>query len=128
MLAPPEAGLAAYLVALPASLFAAAGAVRCVGRALRDEDPRRRAAFSFLTTLAYAVLFGLTYMSLRLPYFAQAKASYGLVVMPVLSLFFADGFAWLDDALARRGLHLPRAIAFGWFAVFAAVCFLAFAA
>jgi uncharacterized membrane protein YedE/YeeE len=67
-------------------------------------------------------------MSLRLPYFAQAKASYGLVVMPVLSLFFADGFAWLDETLARRGLYLPRGVAFGWFAVFVAVCFLAFAA
>ncbi len=119
---------AAYLIAIPASGFALAGALRCVMRALTDDDPGRRAAFSLVTTLSYAVLFGLTYMSLRLPYFAQAKASYGLVVMPVLSLFFADGFTWLDDALARRGLYLPRAVAFGWFAVFAAACFLAFAA
>jgi len=119
---------AAYLVAIPASGYALAGALRGVLRALSDDDPGRRAAFSLVTTLCYGVLFGLTYMSLRLPYFAQAKASYGLVVMPVLSLFFADGFAWLDDALARRDLQLPRAIAFGWFAVFTAVCFLAFAA
>jgi hypothetical protein len=119
---------AAYLVAIPASLLALAGALRCVARALSDEDPGRRAAFSLVTTLTYGVLFGLTYMSLRLPYFAQAKASYGLVVMPLLSLFFADGFAWLDAALARRGLILPRAIVFGWLAVFVAVCFLAFAA
>ncbi|MBW2400829.1 MAG: hypothetical protein JRG80_16400 [Deltaproteobacteria bacterium] len=118
----------AYLIAIPASGFALAGALRCVMRALSDDDPGRRAAFSLVTTLTYAVLFGLTYMSLRLPYFAQAKASYGLVVMPVLSLFFADGFAWLDEALARRGLYLPRAVAFGWFAVFVVVCFLAFAA
>jgi hypothetical protein len=119
---------AAYLVAIPASGFALAGALRSVMRALSDDDPGRRAAFSLITTLSYGVLFGLTYMSLRLPYFAQAKSSYGLVVMPILSLFFADGFAWMDDAFARRDLYLLRAAAFGWFAVFATVCLLAFAA
>jgi hypothetical protein len=119
---------ASYLVAIPASGFALAGALRSVMRALSDDDPGRRAAFSLITTLSYGVLFGLTYMSLRLPYFAQAKASYGLVVMPILSLFFADGFAWLDDAFARRDLYLLRAVTFGWFAVFATVCLLAFAA
>jgi hypothetical protein len=118
----------AYLVAIPASGFVLAGAVRCIVRALSEDDPGRRAAFSLVATLSYGVLFGLTYMSLRLPYFAQAKASYGLVVMPVLSLFFADGYVWLDDALARRGLYLPRAAVFGWFVVFVAVCFLGFAA
>jgi hypothetical protein len=118
---------AAYLVAIPASLFAAAGAVRCVARALRDEDPRRRAAFSFLATLAYAVLFGLLYMSLRLPYFGQAKATYGLVVMPPLALFFAEGLTWLDEVLACRGWLPARAVVYGWFVVFAATCFLSFA-
>jgi hypothetical protein len=112
---------AAYLVAIPASLFAAAGAVRCVGRALRDEDPRRRAAFSFLATLAYAVVFGLMYMSLRLPFFAQAKATYGLILMPPFALFFADGLSWCDKALARR------AVLYGWFALLAGTCFLSFA-
>jgi hypothetical protein len=119
---------AGYLIAIPASAFVFAGALRCVARALSDHDPGRRAAFSLIATLAYAVLFGLTYMSLRLPYFAQAKASYGLVVMPLLALFFADGFGWLDDALARRGRVGLRALSFGWLAVFAAACFLAYAA
>jgi hypothetical protein len=118
---------AAYLVAVPASLLAAAGSVLCVGRALCDGDPRRRAAFSFLATLAYAVVFGLMYMSLRLPFFAQAKATYGLILMPPLALFFAEGFSRCDDALARRGWLPARAVVHGWFALFAATCFLAFA-
>jgi len=117
---------AAYLAAIPASLFAAAGAVRCVARALRDRDPRRRAAFSFLATFAYAILFGLMYMSLRLPFFSQAKATYGLVVMPALALFFAEGLTWFDEALARRGWVPARAVVYGWFALFAATCFLSF--
>jgi hypothetical protein len=118
---------AGYLVAIPASLFAAAGGVRCLVRAFSDADPGRRAAFSFLATLAYAVLFGLVYMSLRLPYFAQAKATYGLVIMLPLSLFFAEGLTWCDATLARRGWLPARAVVYGWLALFAATCFLAFA-
>jgi hypothetical protein len=119
---------AGYLLALPASGFVLAGAVRGVARALGDPDPGRRAVFSLLATVVYAVLFGLTFMSLRLPYFAQAKASYGLVVMPILALYFSDGFRWLDGALTRRGWQAARAVAYGWFGAFAATCFLAFAA
>jgi len=117
---------ATYLVAVPATIFAVAGAFRCVAGALRDPDPRRRAAFSFLVTFAYAVLFGLLYMSLRLPYFAQAKATYGLVVMPPLTLFFADGLAACDAALARRGHVAARAVLYGWLGLFAGACFFAF--
>jgi hypothetical protein len=118
---------AGYLLAVPATLLAAAGALRCVRRAILDEDPRRRAAFSFVTTLSYAICFGLLTMSLRLPYFAQAKATYGLAVMPALALFFADGMTWLDSALARRGWHFARALVVGWFTAFVVTCFLAFA-
>ena len=74
------------------------------------------------------MVFGLVYMSLRLPYFAQAKATYGLVVMPALALYFADGLAWCDDALAARGGLPARAVLYGWFGVFTATCFLSFAA
>jgi len=119
---------AAYLLAVPATLFAGAGALRCTYRALRDDDPRRRAAFSFIMTLSYAILFGLLYLSLRLPYFGQAKATYGLVVMPALSVFFADGLAWLDETLSRRGWHFARALVVGWFTAFVVTCYLAFAA
>jgi hypothetical protein len=119
---------AVYLIAIPASLLIGVGAVRSTATALRDADPHRRAAFSFLLTLAYAVLFGLLYLSLRLPFFAQAKASYGLVVMPLLALFFADGIAWLDQAMHERGWLPARAVLHGWLGLFIASCFLAFAA
>ena len=49
-------------------------------------------------------------------------------VLTVQALFFADGMAWLDDALRRRGGDLPRALLYGWFAAFAATCGLAFLA
>ena len=65
-------------------------------------------AYSFVVTLTYAIGFGLLYMSLRLPYFAQAKATYGLVVMPALALYFADGLAWCDEALELLGKIKPQ--------------------
>ncbi|MFQ5416718.1 MAG: glycosyltransferase family 39 protein [Myxococcota bacterium] len=116
----------AYLVAIPATLAIALGSLRSFLRALHDPDPHRRAVYSFLLTLAYAVVFGLVYMSLRLPYFAQAKASYGLVVMPALTLFFIDGFAWCDEALAARGWLPARALLYGWLGLFAATCFFSY--
>jgi hypothetical protein len=119
---------AVYLIAIPASLLIGVGAVRSTATALSDADPHRRAALSFLLTLGYAVLFGLLYLSLRLPFFAQAKASYGLVVMPLLALFFADAVAWLDQALRQRGWLPARAVLHGWLGLFLASCFLAFAA
>jgi hypothetical protein len=117
----------AYLAAIPASIFLAFGTVLGCVRALRDPDRHRRAVYSFLLTLAYAVVFGLVYMSLQLPYFAQAKASYGLVVMPALTLFFVDGFAWCDEKLAARGWLPARALLYGWLGLFAATCFFSYA-
>jgi len=116
-----------YWVAVPATGLIAFGAVRAAVFAFRDPDPRRRAAFSFLLTLIYAVLFGLLALALRLPYFAQGKASYGLVVTAPLAVLFALGADGLDRAC--RGPHLValRAAFFGWLAVFTAAMFLAFA-
>jgi hypothetical protein len=118
---------AGYLVALPATLLVAAGAFSSLGVALRDPDPRRRAAFSFLLTFAYAIVFGLMFVALRLPFFAQAKASYGLAVAPVLALFFAVGVGRCDDALDARGQLALRALLHGYLAAFAGVLYLSFA-
>jgi hypothetical protein len=116
-----------YWVAVPATGLIAIGAVRAGGFAFRDPDPRRRAAFSFLLTLIYAVLFGLLALALRLPYFAQGKASYGLVVAAPLAVLFAMGADWLDRTWTRPQLVALRALFFGWLAVFVASMFLAFA-
>ena len=94
----------------------------------RAPDPRRRAIFSFLTTLAWAMVFGLMYLALRLPYFAQAKASYGLVAAPLLAVFFAESIGRCDAWLAARGRVAARAVLHGWFFALVAVLFLSFAA
>jgi hypothetical protein len=115
-----------YLVALPATGLLALGTFEVGRRALRDPDPRRRAAFSFLATTAWVVGLGFLYLTLRLPHFSQAKATYTLVMVGPFAVFFALGAGRCDAALAR---WLPvRAAFYGWLAMFAATLFLSFAA
>jgi hypothetical protein len=84
---------AVALLALPATLALVAGAFRVLARALNDPDGHRRAAFSFLVTVVVTVGFAMFYVTLELPFFAQARAPYGLLLVPLLGLFFALGLA-----------------------------------
>jgi hypothetical protein len=120
---------AGYWIAVPATGLIALGAGRALFAALRDPDPRRRAAFSFLLTFVYAVGFGLLYLALRLPYFAQGKASYGLVVAAPLALFFAMGSSACERWLREPGaLRVALAFVFyGWLGVFGVSMFFAYA-
>jgi hypothetical protein len=119
---------AGYLVALPATALVLFGALRCALLALRGRDRRRGAALSFLTTAAYAIGFAILSMTVQLPFFAQAKAFYGLSAAAPLALFFAVGAARCDDALVAPRWRPLRALFYGWFSLFAAVLFLAYAA
>ncbi|MEE9606359.1 MAG: hypothetical protein V3U03_01365 [Myxococcota bacterium] len=117
-----------YLLALPATALLLFGALRCVAIGLGDADARRRAAFSFLTATSYAVGFAILYMTVRLPFFAQAKAFYGLLLAGPLAVFFAAGAARLDGALAARGWLAARSAFYAWLFLFAVVLFASYAA
>ena len=118
----------AYLLGLFATALLAAGAWLSLRRAFRDADPRVRAALSFLLCASYAVGFSLLVLTASLPYFAQAKGSYALCLAPVLSLFFADAAARLDDALAARGATIARAAFAGLLTALLGGFFLGYAA
>ena len=94
---------AGYLLGLPATVLLALGLLVALRAALGDPDPHRRAALSFLLAACWAVGFSLAFLTLRLPFSTQAKASYALCLLAPLSLAFALGTARVDDALARRG-------------------------
>jgi hypothetical protein len=104
---------AVALLALPACLFVAIGGGRTLARALGDPDAHRRAAYSFLLTAVFVVGFSMLYVTLELPYAGQARAPYGLALVPPLSLFFGIG-------LARRagtrwpGGELTESLLAGW--------------
>jgi hypothetical protein len=117
---------AGYLLALPVTVLLVYGAWRCVRIALTDPEPGQRAAFSFVTTSAFAVGYAILSLTLSLPYFAQAKAFYGLCLVAPLSLFFAAGAGRVDAALAGRP---PLRLAFaGLLAAALGTFFLGFAA
>ena len=120
----------AYWVSLPATALILLGGGVAVQRAFRDLDAHRRVAYSFLTTTTWAVVFGFLYLSLSVPFYSQAKASYGLLLAAPLALFFALGAERCDDTLAacpgRYGVAL-RAAFYGWFALWLGVLLLSFA-
>jgi hypothetical protein len=91
-----------YALAVPATgllLFGLAGFVR---EAVSAEDPRRRIAFAFLSSVVLATGLSLLLVTLRVPAYSMTKASYGLSMAAPLGLAFADGFARLRARLAAR--------------------------
>lgn len=119
---------AGYLLALPVTALVLLGLGRLALEALRDADPGRRAALSFLLTASYAIGFAFLSLTVFLPFFAQAKAPYALCLTPVLALAFAAGAARVDDWLRVPALA-PLRLAFAGLLVAALGCFfLGFAA
>jgi multidrug transporter EmrE-like cation transporter len=74
------------------------------------------------------VALAFVYLTLRLPFFAQAKAAYLLPVAPAFAVWFAVGARALAAALARRALAPARATLAGWWTLCAGTFFLGFAA
>ena len=119
---------AGYLLALPAAALVGVGAIAIAAAALGSGPPRRRLALGFLATAGYAVCLAFFLLTVQLPFFAQAKGAYLLMLAAPLALAFAWGFELLDGLLAR-GLGRPaRAVLHGWLAVYAGTLWLAFAA
>jgi hypothetical protein len=119
---------AGYLAALPATLLVVVGSLRALGLAVAEEQPRRRLAHACLLLCAWSVAVAFLYLTLRLPFFAQAKAAYLLPVAPALAIWFALGARALDGALARRRWTVARAALAGWCVLCAGTLFLGFAA
>jgi len=118
----------AFLTGLVATALLAFGAWLSLRRAFRDADVRVRAALSFLLTACYAVAFSLLALTVSLPYFAQAKASYALCLVAPLSLFFADAAVRVDDTLCARGATAARAAFAGLLTALLGNFFLGYAA
>ncbi len=114
-----------YWAALPATGLLFAGALRGALFALRDPEPRRRAAFALLACAAWVTTLAYLYLALRLGFFGQAKATYLLPLLTPLALWFALGFRALEAKLLPH--PLARAALHGWLTAFAGVLYLGFA-
>jgi len=118
---------AGYLLALPAAALLAAGAVAIAAASLGAGPARRRLALGFLATAGYAVCLAFFLLTAQLPFFAQAKGPYLLMLAAPLALAFAWGFELLDGALGRRLGRPARALLHGWLAAYAGALLLGFA-
>jgi hypothetical protein len=119
---------AGYLAALPATPLLLVGAMQSLRVAVADGDPRRRAAHALLLLCVWSLALPFLYLTMQLPFFAQAKAAYLLPAAPALAVWFAQGTRALDGALARRGWRVARAALAGWCVLCAGTLFLGFAA
>jgi 4-amino-4-deoxy-L-arabinose transferase-like glycosyltransferase len=113
-----------YVLALPATGCGALGFLRLARNSFRGSDLRRRWLNTFLTLSLLVMGFAVFWMTLRLPYYAQAKAFYALAMVGPLALTFAEGFAAVRERLERHGAPWLGALLYGWggtFAVFVAL-------
>lgn len=120
----------AYWLGLPASLFLVLGYVLSAARALADPRPERRAVFGFLVSASYLVALGFFALSLRVPFYSQPKASYGLLLLGPLAIYFALAIERGDALLTTRegwGWRAARGLYHGWLCCLAGVLFLSFA-
>jgi len=117
-----------YWLALPATGVLGWGVLRTVRLAFAPEEGARRAAWSFLLALEAAVAFALLALTIELPYFGQAKASYALGLVAPLAVAFALGVDACDRALAAHcGASAAQVVRAFWLAT-GAVLWLSMAA
>jgi hypothetical protein len=108
-----------YALAVPATLLLLFGLASLGRRALRAGDPRRRAAFAFLSCVVLATGLSLLLVTLLVPAYSMTKASYGLSIAAPLGLAFADGFARLRVLLVARAPGWAPALLDTWMAALA---------
>ena len=100
-----------YFLAVPASLAFAAGVWRMTWDMIKNIN---KSWFLLLGSL-FAVVFAMIYMTLKIPYYGQAKAFYGLALVVPFSMMCAWGIDAVDARLRIKGLMFWRSILYGWF-------------
>ncbi len=127
--------LLTYPLALPVTLIIAVGAILLWRNSFAGDSIPRRLVLSMHTSVLFGLAFSLLWISLRLPFYAQAKAFYLLCGVLPLALASAEGLAattrWASASAStsasasfwRRALHCGWV---GWLASFAVCIVLAY--
>jgi 4-amino-4-deoxy-L-arabinose transferase-like glycosyltransferase len=103
-----------YLLAIPAMVFFAIGMVQAIRQSLRQADRY------WLPLVGVFAIYGfsIAYMALKIPAYAQIKASYGLYIVMPFALVCAEGFSVFERALrARYWLAPGKWVLYGWLGV-----------
>lgn len=91
------------LLALPATALLMGGVAALGIQSFRGQNLRRRAVLSFIATTVAAYAFAVLFINIRLPFYAQAKASYALAVLAPIAVGGAYAIAEV-----RRHLNRPN--------------------
>jgi hypothetical protein len=118
---------AGCLLALPATALLAVGLARALRLAAHDADPGCAAAFRLLVLQIGIVAFALFSLTVRLPYFGQARASYALGLVAPLALLFVLGAERGEALVVRAGGPPARLVFRVWLGVLLTVLHLGFA-
>jgi tetratricopeptide (TPR) repeat protein len=113
---------AVYILSLPAMVISVIGAVR----AFRDAIFRADKVWLLILGSLFIAIWSVGYMSLRIPYYGQSKAFYGLFVVMPVALTFAFGFGAIDELLKSKGMLLVRTVLYGWFGTLVLAIFVSF--
>lgn len=114
------------VIALPAVVIGVAGVGALARESLRGDDARRRVALGFAAAIVIVYAFALFLINLRLPFYAQAKASYALAVLAPLAVSGAFATASLHRALDTPGRRPAQVILHAWAGSLAVAVLLAF--
>jgi hypothetical protein len=107
-----------YWLALPATIPIVYGTGRALGAATRRgaTPDGRTLARMLLAAVVLALLASSLLLSLRLPFYAQARASYLLAALGPIAILGADGFVALDERLPAS-LERPGRVGLWGFAL-----------
>ncbi len=107
--------LVGYWLAMPATLTVLYGGLRAVkAGTTRATNPDGTALARFmLAAVAGTLLVSSLLISLRLPFYAQARASYLLAAWVPIALFGADGLVAVDERLPPALQQIGRVVVWG---------------
>ncbi|MDG2051637.1 MAG: hypothetical protein P8M78_15890 [Myxococcota bacterium] len=114
-------------LALPATAAMFGGFFSFLIESFRNPDPRRKLILSLLTSVIFVLSFSLFFITLRLPFYAQAKAPYVLAGTLPLALCCAQGLGVAKRCVERVAGRAGLVVLWGWAGTLVAVVVLAFA-
>ncbi len=109
-----EAMAAVGILALPATPLFAGGLVRLLRCSFFEDDVGRRLAVNLVCVTLCLLAFSLFYITLRLPFYAQARAPYVLSGILPLAIVGSAGLAYVPERLRSERFRIARALYYGW--------------
>ena len=116
------------LLALPATALLVGGVIALGLKSFRGPDLHRRAALAFVATTVLVYAFAVLFINIRLPFYAQAKASYALAALAPLAVGGAYAITEVHRILDAPGRRWLLVLFDAWLGTLAVALVLSFGA